>query len=145
MKIIFDNYIKDFDIELYERPNNRPQNSSYFISTGRISLSFDVYIDIARNENNLLSHSFSIVNDELRQYYQKCNICNIQIVRKSNTSDSILIEFVVMEVGLSSIPLPDLEESIPYQYVFSPNFYYSTQYNYSHSHSPVLTPSGGVL
>ena len=147
MKIIFDNYIKDFDVELRERPTTSHQRTPIFITQGRIVLTYNVYNEITRNENNLLSRSFSIVNDDLRQHYQKCIVVGIKIISdsSSNLDNCVWLDFIVTEVGLSSIPISGPEESIPHQHEFSPN-YSSTRYTlqFNLDGNPYLIPSGGI-
>ena len=146
MKIIFDNYIKDFDIELRERPTTS-HRSPIYITLGRIVLTYNVYNEIARNENNLLSRSFSIVNDDLRQHYQKCIVAGIKIISDSsgNLDNCVWLDFIVTEVGLSSIPIPDLSMPSGNGQCSTNDYYTSNGIRYRYFQSPVLTPSGGVL
>ena len=103
MKIIFDDYIKDYSIELISLVTN---NNFMTLISGTFKLSLESYQEI--EEKLPERHYFSIVSDNLKQYYQKCRM-NTLPFQVALSSGKIDIHFVVITVGKSSIHIPTEE------------------------------------
>jgi len=99
--------------------------------SGTFKLSLESYQEI--EEKLLERHYFSIVSDNLKQYYQKCRM-NTLPFQVALSSGKIDIHFVVITVGKSSIPIPieELQTAVVIQvpptsngWTVAPNYYHT--------------------